>query len=425
MYTEYYENETNKNYDSNYGYEEPSYEEENNNNNGSALGTIIKIAVIILLIGLIIFLLVLIGKNSNKKKDNNYLDRNITELRYAAEDYFFNENRLPEEGKSSTITYKQLKDGKYVLELVDNNKKVCSTEENRSYVTIENKNGQYVLTVKLTCSDDYLAKTYYYDNKSLVCKNCDGKTKVDPDHKQEEPEEPEDPADDPGSKYDPIDSLDVEVSCNNWSKWTDKKINNPALSVKTRTVFKARQNVKTYSNWSDWTTTQLTASDTLEVETKEEAKTTYGETQTTTSSSTAYAGDNKVVDTVSHSGSKTCKDVDKTSTKWLSATQYKSARSTYKNVKLLETRSVKKDGKYVIEYKISYTTTTQSCTTSSGYTTYYYQVATTTNVTYYRSRTISTTEGPMTDYIETLPEGYTKVPGTEKTQYSYKLNVCK
>jgi len=63
-------------------------------------------------------------------------------------------------------------------------------------------------------------------------------------------------------------------------------------------------------------------------------------------------------------------------------------------------------------------------------TTYTYEELTKTDLTYYRSRTkdVETLEEKedITDYIEEskLPEGYEKLEGSEKTEYSYKLKVC-
>ena len=47
----------------------------------------------------------------------------------------------------------------------------------------------------------------------------------------------------------------------------------------------------------------------------------------------------------------------------------------------------------------------------------------------YRSRAIQksliNTNTVYTDYVENLEDGYTKIDGSEKTQYSYKSSVCK
>ena len=67
---------------------------------------------------------------------------------------------------------------------------------------------------------------------------------------------------------------------------------------------------------------------------------------------------------------------------------------------------------------------------TSGYTTYSYEQLERTEETVYRSRTkdikVTILEPTVTDYIlkTDVPSGYTIVPGSERTEYSYKLSSC-
>ena len=69
--------------------------------------------------------------------------------------------------------------------------------------------------------------------------------------------------------------------------------------------------------------------------------------------------------------------------------------------------------------------------TNNSYRVYEYQELEEQDVTYYRTRSVKTIEGNI-DPVYTkdkyeeknLPEGYTKVKGSEEVYYSYKLRVC-
>jgi len=82
--------------------------------------------------------------------------------------------------------------------------------------------------------------------------------------------------------------------------------------------------------------------------------------------------------------------------------------------------------KYECEYEVKET----KCETKyTNVTKYKYRdlVETETKVTYYKFRTVSKGEPLYTGYIleSEMPEGYTKLPGSETTQYRYRENCGK
>jgi len=90
-----------------------------------------------------------------------------------------------------------------------------------------------------------------------------------------------------------------------------------------------------------------------------------------------------------------------------------------------------KDGNFVLVYKGCVYSDSKDLKKSSGstYQVYDYQEKQDKMVVYYRSRTkVADTSSDVytNQYYEekSLPAGYTKVAGSEKTQYSYKLKKC-
>jgi hypothetical protein len=65
---------------------------------------------------------------------------------------YFTTDRLPSKvGESVTITLKEMQDKKLVLDLIDSNNKKCDVE--KSSVKVEKLDNEYLMTVKLECSD--------------------------------------------------------------------------------------------------------------------------------------------------------------------------------------------------------------------------------------------------------------------------------
>ena len=140
----------------------------------------------ILFVVLTIFLLLWLFPTKNYVKDyandafteklqplyNQIYNQNITTMKEAAINYFTND-RLPSKvGESVTITLKEMQDKKLVLDLIDSNNKKCDVE--KSSVKVEKLDNEYLMTVKLECSDasNYIEVhlgCYDYCKASGVC----------------------------------------------------------------------------------------------------------------------------------------------------------------------------------------------------------------------------------------------------------------
>ena len=103
---------------------------------------------------------------------NQIYNQNITTMKEAAINYFTTD-RLPSKvGESVTITLKEMQDKKLVLDLIDSNNKKCDVE--KSSVKVEKLDNEYLMTVKLECSDasNYIEVhlgCYDYCKASGVC----------------------------------------------------------------------------------------------------------------------------------------------------------------------------------------------------------------------------------------------------------------
>ena len=140
----------------------------------------------ILFVVLTVFLLLWLFPTKNYVKDyandafteklqplyNQIYNQNIITMKEAAINYFTND-RLPSKvGESVTITLKEMQDKKLVLDLIDSNNKKCDVE--KSSVKVEKLDNEYLMTVKLECSDasNYIEVhlgCYDYCKASGVC----------------------------------------------------------------------------------------------------------------------------------------------------------------------------------------------------------------------------------------------------------------
>ncbi|MCM1370636.1 MAG: hypothetical protein NC181_01930 [Clostridium sp.] len=139
---------------------------EERKNNFSFKDLILQILVVVLLVFILLWLF------PTKSYIKNYVDdtftnklqplynqiyaQNLDTMKEASISYFTTD-RLPSKvGDSITMTLGEMQEKKLVLDLKDTNNNSCSLTE--SYVKLTKKDKEYVLTVKLSCSDvtDYI-----------------------------------------------------------------------------------------------------------------------------------------------------------------------------------------------------------------------------------------------------------------------------
>ena len=405
---------------------------------------IIKIIIIIICIIILILLIKALKRSNNVVYDNNKHQENITEVRMAAEDYFFLKNNLNKNLEVNEVTVEKLQKNGLIDKIVDANNRVCN--ENKSIVTVSKDNNLYAMRIKLDCSTSDKEEVFYYSIDNNACLNCDGKTHMKGDTTIKEDEKNTE------NNNNDENTIDYsKYSCKTWSEWTSERISDSLLEEKSRTLVKGVkkgdvvQNIE-YGEWSNWTESPISENSDIEIDVLVSNEKRWSSNKTSSQKMTE-SDTIKIVSTEKVSGqtTSTCpKGYKKSGNKCVSNEVY-TGDLTYKQYntsseyqvenKPCEAVDTVKDenGKYIWVYRNcqyrKITTTRKS--TSSGYTVYTYQELETVPVTYYRSRTKKIVETKLDDvytdkYYEEnqLPSGYTKVPGSEIKEYSYKIAVC-
>lgn len=268
MYSEEFDNNVTYN-DEQYD----DYEEQAEQKNGfwkENKGLIIKIVIIVLCLILLFWLIAKI-KDNNTNKNNNKNDsaivyqNNIDSVRLAAEKYFFIDGNLPKNDEVIMITLADLINKGYVGEIVDTNKKSCDI--NQSNVSLVKGSESYILTINLLCSSTSNPQTYNYSLEKKICLDCTGFTYMDGTTNNED-------SDDNNTNIDnnESDSFEESLSCNIWSEWTDKKIDDDRYEVRTRVLVKgfkkgAATEKVTYDDCTDYTKDTIKPTNNTRVET--------------------------------------------------------------------------------------------------------------------------------------------------------------
>lgn len=420
--------------------------EESSWNNST--GLIIKIIIIVLCVLVLVWLIKALKNNSGTKDNGESHNANVLKVRLAAEEYFFLKNKKE---NYSVVNLKELKSYGLVDNVVDANNKVCS--ETNSKVLLDKGSNSYKMTIKLDCSTSDDDEVFYYYTSNLACQNCNGKTimtgntniadKEKEDAKKEEKEE-----DNNDNSNISNDNGEQEgISCVDWSDWSKDRIYDSSLIERTKTLVQGVKygNVSTridYGNWSDYTSTKIDASDNIEVETKQVQSEKWSSPKTGTdidinSKKIKVIGTNTETDTVScPKDYKLVDDKCYSNNEYIGNLTYKEFNSgKYKvNNGLCEgVKNIKySNGRYELTYiNCRYNAILNQDNSKASKTIYTYQELISSNVTYYRYRTVTKTEVRENDIYtnqkyeeKDLPEGYVKVPGTEETFYSYKLESC-
>ncbi|MBQ8891903.1 MAG: hypothetical protein IJ068_03455 [Bacilli bacterium] len=382
---------------------------------------ILKIIVIILLVILIIFLVFKIKnknvENKNNKENTNsvaLISDNINLIRDASRAYFFQDEHLPVELlESRDVTVKELINQKLIISIKDKDGNVCGYNTSGSTIT-KNKN-DYELDVRLVCATSSDEKKFYYDLDG-ACLNCNGENYTPNNDNNEENQ---------SSNSENINNNNLNEDNNNnnssenndkvcgvYSDWTTEVKNDSNLQKETRTLVKAYKNEVVYGEWGESTTTPIEASDTVDVKSFEaidiQSKRTCSDESTTKPASRENREISSRVVT-KKSTTKVCsggKTYTKTLTKW------DNSADSCKSYGI---------GKVVCTYTSKKTCTNKTTSKSVTYYTYCDTETVEVPITFYVSRSVS--YNPIyTDYIleSEIPEGYTKVNGSEIVQYRYR-----
>ena len=407
-------------------------------------GLIFKIIIIILCIIVLIWLIKALKGKNNLADDNEVHAANVEKVRLAAENYFFIENN---KDKTNSVSLATLKSDGLIHDIVDANKKVCNA--NSTKVDLNKESNSYAMTIKLSCSTNDKSEVFYYNNSTLACLNCDGKTNMagknlvvaDKEEKKEEPKKEE-----TVEKTEYIPEYHDEYSdysCIEWSNWSKDRVFDASLTERSRTLVtgvKYGSDI-TYGEWSEYTTTPVVSSADLEIETKTITESIWSDTKTSTNIDTSNNNIRLLTTKVINVDGDKCDDgyiengvcySNQVTVGNLTTREYNSGKYKIKNGQCNGVQTLlNNEGKYVLTYVgCMYNEAIKTIEKASkSYTLYTYQELETTDVTYYRYRTINKTSEPdkYTDekYEEKdLPEGYVKLEGSEETYYSYKLTTC-
>lgn len=422
-------------------YDDKNDEEEYEDNSSwdNRHGLIIKILIIILCVIVLIWLISALKGNKNYEDNGKVHDSNIEKVRLAAEKYFFINGNANDKG-TQTITLQTLKNNNLVGDITDSNNKVCN--EYNSNVRLEREVGPYEMTIKLDCSTNDKEEKFYYNNNTLACLNCNGKSNMDGNT----------PSND--DKVIPIDNdSDIDYnsySCKNWTSWSTNRVYETYLTERTRKLYKGvkyGKEVETiaYSDWSEYQLTPIEVTDNIEVETEIRNEMIWSDPKTTTSQISNSDSIKIIATNTVYKYSKGCPSGYKEENgvcyskdeiiSDLSYNEYNSGKYQVSNGLCEGVKNgINSEGKYDIIYtnchykKIIDYKEKQS---KRAYTEYTYQELQNEEVTYYRFRektiTISKEDDIYTsEYYEEnkLPSGFVKLPSTEKIEYSYIITTC-
>lgn len=125
----------------------------------------LKVILIFVVILLVIWLISKFLLKGSNEEGNKTFEDNLNTMYNAAEKYFEDESKLPENGKHKTITLKEMID-EGIIDVLKDGKTVCSTKS--SYAKVTNQDGKYTLKVLLTCGSDsdYISRVIKDNSKN-------------------------------------------------------------------------------------------------------------------------------------------------------------------------------------------------------------------------------------------------------------------
>ncbi len=183
--------------------------------------------------------------SGNEATSSKVFEKNLTAMKKASVNYYSKKENLPTDNSKEVITLRQMISKNMLRAFTDKNGKACNVD--KSYSEITSDNGEYVLKVKLKCSDeeDYaLTKIGSYSYcTSEICEKDLSKT----DTKSEESSTTTNNKTNNETKTDEIetpDTSDSESEKDEESDSSDTAVNYTYEYQKTT--------AGTFSSWSDW-----------------------------------------------------------------------------------------------------------------------------------------------------------------------------
>ena len=183
--------------------------------------------------------------SSNEATSSKVFEKNLTTMKKASINYYSKKENLPTDNSKEVITLRQMISKNMLRAFTDKNGKACNVD--KSYSEITSDNGEYVLKVKLKCSDeeDYVLTklgSYSYCT-SEICEKDLSKT----DTKSEEFSTTTNNKTNNETKTDEIETPDTSDSESEKDEESDS-----SNTVVNYTYEYQKTTAGTFSSWSDW-----------------------------------------------------------------------------------------------------------------------------------------------------------------------------
>ena len=183
--------------------------------------------------------------SGNEATSSKVFEKNLTAMKTASVNYYSKKENLPTDNSKEVITLRQMISKNMLRAFTDKNGKACNVD--KSYSEITSDNGEYVLKVKLKCSDeeDYaLTKIGSYSYcTSEMCEKDLSKT----DTKSEGSSTTTNKKTNNETKTDEIETPDTSDSVSEKDEESE-----PSNTVVNYTYEYQKTTAGTFSSWSDW-----------------------------------------------------------------------------------------------------------------------------------------------------------------------------
>lgn len=183
--------------------------------------------------------------SGNEVTSSKVFEKNLTAMKTASVNYYSKKENLPTDNSKEVITLRQMISKNMLRAFTDKNGKACNVD--KSYSEITSDNGEYVLKVKLKCSDeeDYVLTkigSYSYCT-SEICEKDLSKT----DTKSEESSTTNNNKTNNETKTDEIETPDTSDSES--EKDEESESSNTVVNY---TYEYQKTTAGTFSSWGDW-----------------------------------------------------------------------------------------------------------------------------------------------------------------------------
>lgn len=187
--------------------------------------------------------------SSNEVTSSKVFEKNLTAMKKASVNYYSKKENLPTDNSKEVITLRQMISKNMLRAFTDKNGKACNVD--KSYSEITSDNGEYVLKVKLKCSDeeDYVLTklgSYSYCT-SEICEKDLSKTDTKSEESSTTTNNKTNNETNNETKMDEIETPDTSDSESEKDEESDSS--NTAVNY---TYEYQKTTAGTFSSWSDW-----------------------------------------------------------------------------------------------------------------------------------------------------------------------------